>query len=109
MSKELESWKTMDDVDRDFIRRSLEKKGIDIEKILCQSFPNQRENICEPNEKFLTKKDAAQIAKCSISTINRLIKNGTIKATKLNQARQGAVRIFVVSFEAWLKRKDVAA
>lgn len=107
MSKELESWRTMDDVDRDFIRRSLGKKGIDIEKILGQSVQPQEENLCPANEKLLTKKEAAGIAKCSISTINRLIKSGTIKTTKFNHARQGAVRILVTSFEAWLKQETV--
>ena len=108
MYENLKNWKEMPPVKRDYLKQELANNGIDIEKLLLETEEaGAGENLCPANEKFLTKKEAARIAKCSISTLNRLIKSGTIKATKLNHARQGAVRIFAASFEALLKQKAI--
>lgn len=111
MSENSKKWEEMPPVKRDYLKQELANNGIDIEKLLLETEENTaaREKLCPANEKLLTKKEAAGIAKCSISTLNRLIKSGTIKTTKFNHARQGAVRIFVASFEAWLKQKTVTA
>ncbi len=56
MSKELESWKTMDDVDRDFIRRSLEKKALTLKRFCVKAFQIKEKIFANRMKNFLQRR-----------------------------------------------------
>lgn len=86
---------------REYIRQELADNGIDIEQVLATA-GTLSNHICAPEEKFLSIREAARLAKCSRATIVRRIKDKSLIAVKLSPSKPGAVRITVTSFEAWM-------
>ena len=97
----LQRWKQVPAHTREYIRQELADNGIDIERVLATAEPPSN-HICAPEEKFLSIREAARLAKCSRATIVRRIKDKSLIAVKLSPSKPGAVRIAVASFEAWM-------
>ena len=97
----LQRWKQVPAHTREYIRQELADNGIDIEQVLATA-GTLSNHICAPEEKFLSIREAARLAKCSRATIVRRIKDKSLIAVKLSPSKPGAVRITVASFETWM-------
>ena len=60
----LQRWKQVPAHTREYIRQELADNGIDIEQVLA-TVGTLSNHICAPEEKFLSIREAARLAKCS--------------------------------------------
>lgn len=100
----LQRWYQMPVRTREYIKQELADCSIDIEELIAAS-ERSGNNVCLPEEKFITIKRASIIAQCHPSTIRRRIKDGTLKIVKMHSSQQGGVRILVTSFLELLKAR----
>lgn len=91
------TWKTLPEYIRNTMTALLATAGLRAENLLVES-----DDASDTQRKTLTKREASRIAGVSIDTINRRIKDGSLRAKKIHPGRSGAVRIFRDSFDRWL-------
>lgn len=75
------------------IEARLERLAIDIKKLPSDRV-NQLENLFKDiNKRVLSIQEVADILDCSIDTVRRMIKSGSLKAFQLNKAGKWRVKI----------------
>lgn len=97
-----EKWEKIPKAMREVVTTLLASAEISAEEL----FDEDECGLFDGQPKFISKKQAAEIAGVSIDTINRRIKDGSLKVKKIHPGRNGAVRIFRDSFESWLKNNQ---
>lgn len=100
----MQKWQQIPARTREYIKQELADRCIDIERLIVATEQGD-DNVCSPEEKFITIKRASIIAQCHPSTIRRRIKDGTLKIVKMHSSQQGGVRILVTSFLKLLKAR----
>ena len=79
-------------------------------KTLLKASGNTLEDIQVDNtslQELLTIKETSVRLKCSIDTVKRRIRDGSLKAKKLKLARNGSVRILWSDVIEWLNKSDI--
>ncbi len=100
----MQKWQQIPARTREYIKQELADRCIDIERLIAATEQGD-DNVCSPERKVITIKEASTIAGCHPSTITRRIKDGTLKIMKTHPSQQGGVRILLSSFLAWLKMR----